>query len=399
MQSSDTLQYMVQSAVPNYTRQQLDEAPNTVPKSIADRYLDLPQGFSQRVRNTAEQLTAGLPSRWEKVLAIQDYLRRFTYSTDIQRGHGENALERFLYQTKKGYCEQFAAAAAAMARSIGIPARVAVGFTKGEEDPNKNGLFRVKGRNAHAWPEVWLQGRGWVQFEPTPGRGPDGAGDFLGDVSPGQDTGANNGAGPAPDPAGGQTTATTAPGGGQTTGGNRPGRNEGDVSVNESPAKDKSPVRFTVPPLGDVAKPAGAGFLAYLLLVPLGLLAQRGLRRARAKLPSQKVGLAWVETNEHALASGIDLAPSLTVAERATRLRLALPGAAGAIDLVARSVEHAAYAEVPPSPDEAARVTAASATIVAAANQRRTRRSRVLGWLDIRRLVPRDSKDRRFAGA
>jgi hypothetical protein len=136
---------------------------------------------------------------------------------------------------------------------------------------------------------------------------------------------------------------------------------------------------------------------AYLVFVPLALLAQRSLRRARAKLPSQRVGLAWMETNEQVLASGINLAPSLTVAERAARMRLALPDAAGAIDLVARSVERATYAEVSPTTEEADQVTAASATIVTAANQRRSLWSRVTSYLDIRRLFPQQPQTRRTA--
>jgi hypothetical protein len=77
--------------------------------------------------------------------------------------------------SRSGYCEQFAGAYAALARSLGLPARVAVGFTPGEEDPDAPGTYVVTGRNAHAWPEVYFSGVGWVPFEPTPGRGAPGA--------------------------------------------------------------------------------------------------------------------------------------------------------------------------------------------------------------------------------
>ena len=107
------------------------------------------------------------------MVTLQDWFRtEFTYSTDIPDGHGNSAIESFL-EDRVGYCEQFAGTFAAMARSLGIPARVAVGFTQGELQDD--GSYLVLGRNAHAWPEVWFDGYGWVPFEPTPGRGMPGA--------------------------------------------------------------------------------------------------------------------------------------------------------------------------------------------------------------------------------
>ncbi len=71
-------------------------------------------------------------------------------------------------QTRRGYCEMFAGTYAAMARSIGLPSRVAVGFTPGDADPDDPTLYTVRGEHAHAWPEVYFGGVGWVRFEPTP---------------------------------------------------------------------------------------------------------------------------------------------------------------------------------------------------------------------------------------
>ena len=118
------------------------------------------------------------------MVALQDWFRtEFTYSTDVPDGHGNSAIESFL-ENRVGYCEQFAGTFAAMARSLGIPARVAVGFTQGEQQDD--GTYVVLGRNAHAWPEVWFDGYGWVPFEPTPGRGMPGAEAYTG-VPPQQD--------------------------------------------------------------------------------------------------------------------------------------------------------------------------------------------------------------------
>src|SRR5207249_2988050 len=84
-------------------------------------------------------------------------------------GGSVDALDDFLFGSRRGYCEQFAGAYAALARSVGLPTRVAVGFTPGTYD-EATGVWRVTTREAHAWPEVYLSGVGWTAFEPTPGR-------------------------------------------------------------------------------------------------------------------------------------------------------------------------------------------------------------------------------------
>src|SRR5206468_2365908 len=104
---------------------------------------------------------------------LQDWFRaNFTYTLQVTPGHDEAAMDRFLAQ-KQGYCEQFAGTFAAMARFLKLPARVAVGFTAGTL--GADGRWHVTGKEAHAWPEVYLTGYGWVAFEPTPGRGLPGA--------------------------------------------------------------------------------------------------------------------------------------------------------------------------------------------------------------------------------
>jgi hypothetical protein len=104
----------------------------------------------------------------------------------VRPGHGNSAIEAFL-RDRIGYCEQFAGTYAAMLRTLGIPSRVAVGFTSGV--PLGDGEFSVLGRNAHAWPEVWFDGIGWIAFEPTPGRGAPNAQSYT-QLDPQQDTSA-----------------------------------------------------------------------------------------------------------------------------------------------------------------------------------------------------------------
>ena len=100
--------------------------------------------------------------------AIQEFLRGtdFTYSTEPLPGSGYRALENFLLRDRRGYCEQFAASMAMMAREVGIPSRVAVGFLPGERV--EDNTWEVSIRDMHAWPELFFAGYGWVRFEPTP---------------------------------------------------------------------------------------------------------------------------------------------------------------------------------------------------------------------------------------
>ncbi len=115
---------------------------------------------------TAHAVTSGATTAYDQAVALQTWFRTtFRYSTNVVSGNDASYLEQFL-RDKVGYCEQFAATMALMARTLGIPARVAVGFTQGA--PLGDGRWQVTVRDAHAWPELWLDGAGWVRFEPTP---------------------------------------------------------------------------------------------------------------------------------------------------------------------------------------------------------------------------------------
>ncbi len=171
-----------------------------------ERYGSLPSSFPDEAAEAARTVTAGATTRYDHALALQDWFRdEFTYSVEPEAGHGNEALVGFL-ESREGYCEQFAGAYAAMARSLGIPSRVAVGFTPGDADPDGSGLYRVRGRHAHAWPELWFPGAGWVPFEPTPGRGMPDAEAHTG-VAPAQDD-----VGDDEEPAATTTTTTLVPG-------------------------------------------------------------------------------------------------------------------------------------------------------------------------------------------
>jgi hypothetical protein len=119
----------------------------------------------------AARVTEGARTPYAAVLALESWLRQtggFTYDETPPRVKGAPPLVAFVTRTRAGYCQHFAGAMAAMLRMLGIPARVAVGFTSGSPD---GGRWAVADRDAHAWVEVWFRGHGWIPFDPTPGRG------------------------------------------------------------------------------------------------------------------------------------------------------------------------------------------------------------------------------------
>ncbi|MXV89361.1 MAG: transglutaminase domain-containing protein [Acidimicrobiia bacterium] len=175
---SDGLSYTVQSAVPRFEGAFLGSLRND-PEDVPAGFVDLPADLNASLAELALQVTAGRDGPYEQALALQDWLRDgFDYDLDVAPGHSSDRLEAFLFSERRGYCEQFAGAFATLARTLGLPTRVAVGFTPGvalETDATGRTLYSVRGQHAHAWPEVYISGAGWVAFEPTPGRGAPGA--------------------------------------------------------------------------------------------------------------------------------------------------------------------------------------------------------------------------------
>ena len=175
-----------------------------------DLRLDGPSaGF---VTALSERVTTGKTSEYDKAMAIQQYLREeggFTYSLKLappaKNPSGQDAgldpLTNFLV-TKRGYCVQFATAMVMMSRAAGIPARMDIGFLPGTRS---KGVWTVTASDAHAWPELYLDGLGWTRFEPTSSRAA--APDYATVTPAGQTSGsANRGATTAPAP---RKTAST----------------------------------------------------------------------------------------------------------------------------------------------------------------------------------------------
>ncbi|WP_433325030.1 transglutaminase TgpA family protein [Spirillospora sp. CA-294931] len=140
-----------------------------VTTEITREYTSVPDSVPGEVRRMAQEITAGTSNMHEKAVKLQQWFTRdggYTYSLDAPAPKQPNDLVDFLQHSKRGYCEQFAASMALLARVLGIPARVAMGYTPGTRDPS--GTWVVRSRDAHAWPELYFEGTGWVRFEPTP---------------------------------------------------------------------------------------------------------------------------------------------------------------------------------------------------------------------------------------
>ncbi|MBW3588987.1 MAG: DUF3488 and transglutaminase-like domain-containing protein [Actinobacteria bacterium] len=154
--------FTVVSVMPAPTAEQLQAAGVSGGPS---EFLELPSNLPPQIQELSRQIAQRAATPYDQALAIQEYLRRFTYSEEVPPGHSADYLVRFLFQLKSGYCEQFAGSMAVMLRTLGIPARVAVGFLPGQQTGD---TFTITNREAHAWPEAFFSGVGWVAFEPTP---------------------------------------------------------------------------------------------------------------------------------------------------------------------------------------------------------------------------------------
>jgi len=217
--------YTVVSSISMADEDSLRTAGDDYPQWILDRYLQLPENLPQRVRDLAEAITGGKVLRYawggrtfpvdeegsdsitylsksrlrasiyikpldkakaqegriftilnpssydnvyDKARALESYLRSMKYNELIEAPpEGRDAVDYFLFDLREGYCDYFASAMAVMARAIGIPARVAAGYSQGEYNP-ETGAYRVREKDAHAWVEIYFPRYGWVEFEPTP---------------------------------------------------------------------------------------------------------------------------------------------------------------------------------------------------------------------------------------
>ncbi len=175
------LEYTLESLVTTATEDQLLNAQGDVPAEIR-RYLQAPK-LPQRVVDLTKTVVRGKETQYEKTLAIELFLRRIPYSISIPPPPADkDAVDYFLFEAKRGYADYYASTMVVMLRTVGVPARLAVGFATGRYDVAQR-RFVVTEKQAHTWPEVYFAGLGWIPFEPSPNQTPIDRGILAAEIS------------------------------------------------------------------------------------------------------------------------------------------------------------------------------------------------------------------------
>lgn len=348
-------EYTVTSVLSRATPEALRAAPSAASDPQLGDYLRLPANRPQSVADAARTFTEGADTDYDRALAIQNHLRddfRYDVTAPLAQGYdagGMGSLDEFM-RTRTGYSGHFAPAMALMAREVGIPARVAVGYlpTAPVEDPDGGRSFPVSTGDSHAWPELYFEGVGWVRFEPTPGvpSTPDYAPDSA------QDQGGE----------GSQTPEETAAPSNEPE--QQPSEEPSDQpsdQPSEQPSEQPGDDPSQEPSPQDEAAPTTAAVPWWLVTGVLGLLALLALaaaprvvrgRRRRARLaalqdasltPQRRANAAWDEFRALAEDHGVTSPASDTPRVRARRLAAGLPGAQTAVDHLVADLESASY--------------------------------------------------------
>lgn len=159
--------YVVVSAVPAVSEEHLRADTAAPPEPIAAAYLSLPPSLPPRVLALAQEITGKATTPYDKANAITAYLRHFPYTLDIPAPPpGADVVDHFLFSLQRGYCDYYASAMVVLARAVGLPARLAIGYATGSYEP-ATGQYTVTEADAHSWPEVYFPDYGWIPFEPT----------------------------------------------------------------------------------------------------------------------------------------------------------------------------------------------------------------------------------------
>jgi transglutaminase-like putative cysteine protease len=351
------LNYTVTSAQPSGLDSRVLDLPQQYPASIK-AYAGFPAGPRRDLAQLAARITSGFHTKFAQALALQRYFKTrangFTYNLGVTLPDNIQGLTEFLFQSKEGYCQQFAFAMAALAREVGIPSRIAVGYTAGQPEAGGQ-LWKVTTDDAHSWPELYFQDYGWLRFEPTPG----------GSTGQGTATTPNY----APPPASGGLSPT-----GQPSPGTRlPPR--GLTGANAARLH-----QIGLAGAGGTSRAAGHSIVPQILLIlaaviglaqiapmvarwltrrsRLRLLGRSARRQHDGLLPdphrdAELAHVAWRELRDNladfGLASRVSESPRGLAGRVATTLHLD-PAARSALDRIVRAEERARYATAPLGP-------------------------------------------------
>ncbi|GGU19830.1 transglutaminase TgpA family protein [Streptomyces lavendofoliae] len=343
-QTTKGVQYSVSSLVVNPTRQQLADAPDA-PDALTREYTRLPANLPADVRSTAARVTEGAANDYERAVRLQDWFAvegGFRYDTEVSSGTGAAAISQFL-KNKEGFCVHFSFSMAAMARTLGIPARVAVGFTPGA--PQSGGDMSVGIRDAHAWPELYFEGVGWTRFEPTPTRG------SVPEYTRPESPAGRPSTAPLP-----EESAAVVPSAQPSAQDSCPPQARRLGECGDTEQQGVAAPTDSGPPFGTIL-PAAAGVLAVVLIPLLPLLWRLRVRARRLGAPGRtpqevtaRTLAAWAEVNDTAWDHGIVPDESRTprgTAERIVRLGKLDGEPAEAVHRVAGAVEQVLYAARP----------------------------------------------------
>lgn len=342
-QTTRDARYSVSSLLIQPTAEQLAAAPEA-PGTLLREYTRVPDTLPADVKAAALKVTAGASNDYERAVRLQDWFAStggFSYSTSVSSGTGVTAISRFL-KDKKGFCVHFSFAMAAMARTLNVPARVAVGFMPGRT--TADGVV-VGIRDAHAWPELYFEGVGWTRFEPTPSRGS--IPEYARPEAP---------AGEAPGPVRSTPSASAAPSAtpsAQDSCAAQGASPDGCAGATPQGAQSTSDAGMAAGPIL-----LGAAGVAAVMLVPLLPMVWRQRIRARRLESRGRTGedvaartlAVWQEVIDTAWDHGVRPDESLTprgTAARIVRLGRLEGAAAEAVHQVAGAVEQVLYAPVP----------------------------------------------------
>ncbi|ROO83951.1 transglutaminase superfamily protein [Actinocorallia herbida] len=342
---ADGLTYSVVSRRATPTAAQLRRASGGGPMEYT-RVPELPAELQSMV----QQITAKAKTQFDRALAIQRWFtREFTYSLEPAPPTQLSDLMAFL-NDRRGYCEQFAATMALMTRSLGIPTRVVVGYAPGTRQPD--GSYLVKQRDAHAWPELYFEGTGWVRFEPTPG----GTGAPTSVGTPDY-TAPRNQDGQTGQQESGPQTQTPVPSASDTPSA-EPTETAGTAAVPEDAETDAALPFFLQPLLWLLV------VWPLLLIGALPRLVREGASRLRWRRTADPATAAWAQLRadslDHALGWQRSESPRAVVARLGPRLG---PTAAQPLARIALAQELARYAPpeaLPPQGREGLREDAAA---------------------------------------